>query len=266
MRKVLALVRANWLTRASYRIGMLMSFVGILFTIVPFYFIGNALQPVMADKIRTEGTQFFAFLVVGMMAQFFLNSAASAVPEALASGVSTGTLEALLGTPTRVPTLLAGLTGYQFTWAGMHALFVLVVGMVLGVRVAWGGGLLSVAIIALICLSYVPVGIIAGATMLAFRTQGPLPHLAVLATTLLGGVYYPTTVLPEVVREVSVVLPLTYGLRALRRVLLDGLPLGAVAGDLAILTGMTVVGFALSALLFAKALAYARRTGTLAQY
>ena len=43
--------------------------------------------------------------------------------------------------------------------------------------------------------------------------------------SLLGGVYYSTSVIPEVVRPLASVVPLTYGLRALRRTLLSGEPL-----------------------------------------
>jgi ABC-2 type transport system permease protein len=266
MRKILALLRAGWLTRASYRLGLLLSLGTLLFTIVPMYFIGNALQPVMAGSIRTEGTQYFGFLMLGTFAYFFVTTACFAIPEALQSGVSTGTLEVLLSTPTRVPTLLAGLTGYNFSWAGIQALFVLLVGWLLGAPVAWGQGVLSLAIVVLIVLAHLPIGLIAGAMVLAFRTQGPLPQLALLASGLLGGVYYPTSVVPAIVRDVSVILPLTYGLRALRRVFLDGLPIGAVATDLAILAGMTAVSLAIGTLLFAAALRYARRAGSLAQY
>ncbi|HUE77277.1 MAG TPA: hypothetical protein VMM83_04990, partial [Longimicrobiales bacterium] len=65
---------------------------------------------------------------------------------------------------------------------------------------------------------------------------------------------------------ISNALPLTYGLRAIRGTLLEGMPLHQVLGDVVILAAFAVGLALLSAWLFALALRYARRAGTLAQY
>jgi ABC-2 type transport system permease protein len=85
-------------------------------------------------------------------------------------------------------------------------------------------------------------------------------------SALLGGVYYPTHVIPSWLHEASAVLPLTYGLRALRRTLLDGASLASVASDVTTLAVLGLVLFSAGILVFAWALHYARRAGTLAQY
>ena len=51
MAKVLAMLRAGWLTAVSYRVNMAASVVALLVTLVPVYFVGNALQPFMAGRI-----------------------------------------------------------------------------------------------------------------------------------------------------------------------------------------------------------------------
>jgi ABC-2 type transport system permease protein len=102
--------------------------------------------------------------------------------------------------------------------------------------------------------------------VLAFRTRGPLPQIVMLASTFLGGVYYPTTVIPGWVESISAFLPLTYGLKALRTVLLEGRSLVSVWREVSILLGFTIVTLAASAVAFRAALGYARRVGNLAQY
>ena len=266
MAKVLAMLRAGWLTAVSYRVNMVASVVALLVTLVPVYFVGNALQPFMAGRISTEGAQFFGFLVVGIAAHLFISTGASAPATTLATAVSTGTWEAFLTTPTRLTTLLAGMNAYSLAWTGLKALVVLAAGWLLGAHVVWARALPSAAILLLTVFAHVPFGIAAGALTLAFRTTAGIPEGVVLVSALLGGVYYPTHVIPTWIQHVSAVLPLTYGLRALRRVLLEGLPLSAVLGDVTILAAMTAVLLAGSAVAFAAALRYARRTGTLAQY
>lgn len=266
MREALALVRASWLSAVSYRLSMVFSIAGLAAVVVPVYFVANALQPLLAEAIAGEGGQYFAFVLVGMITLNYLADAVQSLPGAIRGGVNTGTLEALLSTPASLPSLLGGLTAYDFIWTSIRAAIFLLAGWVLGAEYAWDRVLSAVGILLLIVLSYLPFGLLTAAMVLAFRTTGPLPRLVLLLSGLLGGVYYPTTVIPSWLQHVSDAIPLTYGLRALRQVFLEGMPLAAVTMDLAILAAFTAVLLAVSLWAFASALQYARRTGTLAQY
>jgi ABC-type polysaccharide/polyol phosphate export permease len=63
-----------------------------------------------------------------------------------------------------------------------------------------------------------------------------------------------------------VIVPLTYGLRAMRKMLLDHASFASVAPDVGILAGITVVLLAAAAWSYGAAMQYARRAGSLAQY
>ena len=266
MRKVGALVRASWLTAKSYRLNLVFSFGGIAVAFVPLYLAARALQPVAADSISTEGGEYFGFLVLGLVATSMVNFALRALPGAISSGIASGTLEALLATPTRLGTLLTGLVGYPLLLAiSRNVLFVLAMAIA-GTSVVWAGVPVAVAVLALILLAHVPIGLVASALHLVFRTSGPLTSAVLTTSALLGGVYYSTNVIPEVIRPLSALVPLTYGLRALRRSLLSGEPLAVVAPDVGILAAFAIVGLAVGVAAFRWALAYARRAGTLAQY
>jgi ABC-2 type transport system permease protein len=266
MRKVLALVRASWLTALSYRLNMVISVGSLLVTLIPLYFIAHALQPTMGSIIRLEGTEYFGFVLVGTIAYFFVTSAVTAVPGAVTAGIGTGTLEALLSTPTSLPVLLTGMTGYGFIWAAVRAVVILAGGWVLGAHIVWDRSLAATGILALIVVAYLPFGILTAALVLAFRTTGSLPQGILVLSGLLGGVYYPTRVIPAWIQQGSAAMPLTYGLRALRRVLLDGAPLAQVASDLEILVALTGVLLVGSIYALVRALRYARRSGTLTHY
>jgi ABC-2 type transport system permease protein len=87
-----------------------------------------------------------------------------------------------------------------------------------------------------------------------------------MGSGLLGGVYYPTTVIPSWLEHLSVLVPATYALRAARSLLLTGAPVVEVAADLLILVGYTALLLVLTGATFAFALRYARSAGTLSQY
>ena len=137
MHKVLALVRASWLAASSYRLGFVFSFGSLVLSVVPIFFITGALQSTMANVIRGQGGQYFAFLVLGLITLNVVSSTIYALPGGLQTATSTGTLEALLATPTSVTALLAGLSGYEVLLSLVRGLVMLVAAGVLGAHVAW---------------------------------------------------------------------------------------------------------------------------------
>jgi ABC-type multidrug transport system permease subunit len=79
-------------------------------------------------------------------------------------------------------------------------------------------------------------------------------------------VYYSTAVIPSWLQDLSGFVPLTYGLRAVRQLLLTGASIREVTGDVLVLLGMTIVSLSLGCWLFILALRHSQRAGTLAQY
>ena len=266
MRETLALLRAQWLSAMTYRTRMLFSVLSVLVGIVPIFFIAGALQAAVGDALVGEGSQLFAFLVVGTVALLFIASALTILPVAIGSGISTGSWESLLATPARGWALLAGYSAYDLLWNVAKAAALLFTAELLGAQIAWSGMAVSLGILVLIVLAYLPVGVIAAASALAFRSSTPLPRVVLIASVFLGGVYYPTSVIPGWLRELSAWIPLTYGLRALRRTLLEGWTLVQVLPDLEMLLLFDAVLLLLAAAAFSLALRHAKRAGTLAQY
>ncbi len=266
MREIAALVRAQWLVALTYRTRMLFSVLGVLVGIIPVFIISRALQEVAAPSLVGEGSQLFAFLVVGTVGLVFITSALVALPTAIGSGISTGTWESLLATPARVWALLAGLGVYDLLWNLAKAAALIGAATALGAHFEWGGLLLSLGILALILVAYLAIGVMAGALQLAFRSTTPLPRVVLIASVFLGGVYYPTSAIPDGLRVLSEWIPLTYGLRALRRSLLEGWRLSQILPDLEMLLLFDAVLATVAALAFTAALRHARRSGTLSHY
>lgn len=266
MRSFWALVLAGWRTASSYRLRLALSVGSLLVTVVPVYFVAGALQDVMDESIRDQGGEYFAFLIVGMVAFLLLPAAVNTMPTQTSMGVNTGVLEALLGTPAGMASVLLGLAGFNLLWTTVRAGVLLLGGWFLGAALMWSQVGPALVVLVLIVLAYLPIGMLAAASVIAFRTPGPLPPATLALSALLGGVYYPTEVIPSWIQTVSDFVPLTYGLRALRRTLLEGLPLTAVAEDVLMLTAFVAILSALGWLALHAAVRYARRAGTLTQY
>ena len=64
-RAAIALTRASWRTAKSYRVSFVLSFISLMVTIIPVYFVATALQPFMASIIAEEGREYFGFVLLG---------------------------------------------------------------------------------------------------------------------------------------------------------------------------------------------------------
>ena len=266
MRELRAFIRQDFLTQVSYRVHTVSRVTGLIVMMVPVYFIAHALQGTMAESVAGQGGEYFGFLMVGIASQRFLWASVNALPDAVKLGLRTGTLEALFATPARMPGLVSGLMGYGILWGLLEAALLITVGIVLGANFAFAGSLAGVGVVLLVVLAYVPFALIAAAALLAVRTTGPILNVVIGGSVFLGGVYYPVEVIPSWIEGVSSLFPLTYGLRALRRLILEGMPVQAIAGDVATLFLFVIVLGAIGTSVFASSLKYARRTGSLSQY
>jgi ABC-2 type transport system permease protein len=268
MREALALLQASWRTQRSYRVSMVLSILSLGITVLPVYFVSKALQPYVASSIVNQGGNYFGFLVIGFIAIIFVSTSVNSIPDAVGTGIGTGTLEALLSTRASIPSILAGMVGYGFVWAGLKSVLFLALAMLLGLHLSIAASFSGIFILVLIVLAHIPFALIAASLVLAFRTNGQIPSIVMIASGLLGGAYWSMNakVIPSWVQAIANWVPVAPGLRALRQTLLNGAPLSTVMPDVLLLVGFAVILNAIGFLAFLEALRYARRTGTLAQY
>ena len=266
MRSALALIRANFLTAASYRLAWIMSIAGLAFQIVPTYYVGKTLDPYLGAAIKGEGSDYFGFLVMGTVAYLLLAAAVDALPRALERGINTGTLELIFSTPSSVPSLLVGLTGYELLWATARCFIVLGAAAAFGFHAHWVRFGEAAVILAMIVATYFGAGMVAGAMIIAYRRTGQLQTAVIVGSAMIGGVLYPTKLVPQWASRFSDLVPMTYGIRAVRRITIDDWPLRAVLPDVGRLSIFCVAFLAVGSLAMTHALRRARAEGTLSQY
>ena len=276
MRSALALIRVSFLTAASYRFAMFVSVASLALQVVPTYFIGRTLDPFMAPAIKGEGGDFFGFLVVGTIAYLLLAASVDALPRALERGIATGTLELIFSTPSSTGSLLVGLTGYELLWTVARCFVVLAAAAAFGFHAYWSRIPEAAAILALVVATYFGIGLIAGAMIVAFRRTGALQTVVIVGSAMFGGVTYPPSLVTQAVSRYSnapdwigrlvEIVPLTYGLRAVRRITIDDAPLRAVLPDVGKLALFCFAFLSVGSLAMSHALRRARAEGTLSQY
>ncbi|MEO6446629.1 MAG: ABC transporter permease [Gemmatimonadaceae bacterium] len=266
VRAVVALTRATLLTSASYRVRFVQSLVTSFLTVIPVFFVARALQPMMGPTIQTEGRDFFAFLVIGFVVMSLVVICVDSLPSQVSGDINNGFFEALLGAPAGTPAVLVGLVAFPALFTLLRGSLMVALAALLGMQLSLGRSPEILLILALLVIAHFGVGLIATGLMVAFRTTLSIPQLVITASGFLGGVYWPTSVIPSWVYKVSELVPLTYGLRALRQAALHDKSLAQIGDDVLTLAAFAGFLIAVGILVMTASLAYARRRGTLSQY
>ena len=267
LRKAWAFIRRDVQTQISYRLATLLRVLGIFFSVAAFFFVARVFGTAASPYLAEYGGNYFAFVLVGIAFAAYQSVGLYAFSQAIRSGQTEGTLEAMLATPTRLEMILGASALWSFVQASFQVLGYLLVGVLLfgaPLERANIGTALMVLLVALVAFS--GLGILSASVILVTKRGDPINLLFASLTTLLSGVYYPVDVLPAWLRTLSNLLPLTHALQGMRLALLEGAGLIQVAPDLAMLGLFAVVVVPGGILAFRWALRKARADGSLTQY
>ena len=265
VRQAAAFLRRDLLLQSSYRSAFVLNIVGIFFTVAIFYYLGQVFRTHLSDRIREP--DYFSFVLVGIAFYNYLGTALNSFSGSLRQAQLTGTLEPVLATPVGIPTLLLGSALYHFLYTSLTALaYLAIAALFFGLDLSRANGGAVLVTLLLTILAFSALGILSAAFTLVWKRGDPLAFLLGSASALLGGVYFPATVLPAWLQSIAAWIPLTYALSAMRQSLIGGTPLRGVAPDLWKLALFAAVLIPLSVAAFSAALARARRDGSLAQY
>ncbi|MBP7693381.1 MAG: ABC transporter permease [Anaerolineales bacterium] len=259
--RLFALTRRGFLQAASYRLSFFGNYLGAALVLV-FYrvladFLGRA-QP---------GEDYFTFLLIGgVLARFFSLSLKQFARE-LEHELAAGTLEPLLVTATPPALALLG----PALWTLVEGLLIAAAQLAAGAlflgadfsRADWPAAL---GLGALTFTALAGWGLLSAAFVLVFKRSDPLSWLADVTLYMFAGVYFPISALPELLRPLAYLLPLSHGLEGLRLALLHGQSFAALGRYALILAGFSVALGPLGVWAIHAALRQVRRTGSLGHY
>lgn len=267
LRVPLAFLNRDLRLALSYRFSLALQLGGILFSVLMFFFIARVFGPAASPYLQPYGGDYFSFVLVGIAFSGYLGVALSSFSDSIRQGQMMGTLEAMLVTPTSVPTILLSSSLWSFAFTSLRIIVYLAAGWLLfGVDLSQANWPAAVLVQVLTIIAFSGLGIISASFIMVFKQGNPIDLIVGVASSLLGGVYYPTTVLPNWLQPFSALLPITYSLRAMRLAVLQGATFATLAPDLLALAAFSAVLLPISLVAFRLGLRKARRDGTLTQF
>jgi ABC-2 type transport system permease protein len=256
--KLRAFIKRDLTTDLSYKLSFALEAAHVGIAVAAFYFFSQLL-----GSTRPQGYASFPFILVGMTVNAYMTTCLICFSQTIRGSQMAGTLKTILATPTSPTAFLVCSSTYPFIRASLDAAAYTIVGMLFGLSVSHVNALTAALVLVLSLLAFSSVGILSASFVLVFKRGDPLLWLFASGSWLLGGVLYPTDLLPPVLRHVATWLPITHAVNGMRAALLTGASPLAISRELVGLALFALVGVPLSLLVFRMGIEHAKRIGTL---
>jgi ABC-2 type transport system permease protein len=259
----LAVVKRDLKIMLSYRLRFVAILLSVFFSLTLFYYLSRL---VTVGQFRSPD-DYYAFAVIGLIILQVVTAVLHTPPTTLRQELVAGTFERIVLSP-------FGATGGVFAMLVFPFCFTLVIGFVMllfaslifGVPVEWPTVPLVVPVAALAALAFAPFGLVLLAVVLVVKQALGGATWVVALISLIAGLYFPVTLLPDWIEWASDVQPFTPAVELMRHLLV-----GTELSDPAWVELLKLVGFAVALLppsvwLVSVAIRTARRRGTIIEY
>jgi len=249
---------------STYRAPVVFELIEALFGAALFYYAAHFVDSPQLRAALPQGSTYFAYSLVGFIFFDYLYASLDAFDRSIEEARDSGTLEPLLVTQVSLPVILVGSAIYPF----------LVTTLRIAVYLAWGVILFHfpvsaanwpAALVVLLAtlLAFSGLGIFSAAYLLIFKRGNPAKWFFVGISSLVGGMLFPVSILPDWLQFVAHLNPVTYSLDAMRAALLAGARLRQIAPAVAMLLLFALILLPASIWSFSWALRRTKITGTL---
>jgi ABC-2 type transport system permease protein len=265
--KPFAFLTRDFKIAVSYRLQFIIQGFGVFLTTCSFFLVSKMFSGQEISFLKPYGGDYFSFVLIGIALTDYLTISTNSFASEIRSAQIVGTLESLLVTPTSLNTILFS----SFTYSLLSTSFRMVLYFLLGVFI-FGIKLQNVDLFLLALtffltlLPFLGLGLLSAAFIIVFKQGSPIPMLMAMSSGLLSGVLYPVTVLPSWLKPLSVMLPITHGLEAMRQVLLQGALLVDISDRLFSLSIFSIILLSVGIYSIHKALTIAKQEGSLLHY
>jgi ABC-2 type transport system permease protein len=268
LRRIWAFVARDWRLELSYRMQFFLRVLSILIVVTTLFFISKIFTG-FADPRFSQWRDPLAAWLTGLAVLNYFMTGFSSLANAIRQEQVQGTLESVLMTPISVPTVIVASSAWDFVQATFFSSLYLIFGWLFFNVHYQGNFLLALAFLLLTTFVLSCLGILSASFAMVFKRGDPFGIFLGAGSALFSGVFFPTQLIGEYagrVAGISRILPPTYGLDGIRRVLIEGQGFTQVREPLVTLLLFLAVLLPLSLWIFGRAIRRAKREGSLIQY
>ena len=268
-RRIWAFIVRDWRLTLSYRMQFFLRVLSILIVVTTLFFISKIFTGFTDPRFGQWRDPLAAWLTGLAVLNYFMTGFSS-LANAIRQEQVQGTLESVLMTPISVPTVIVASSAWDFVEATFFSLLYLVFGWLFFNVHYRGSTLLALAFLVLTTLVLASLGILSASFAMVFKRGDPFGIFLGTGSALFSGVFFPTQLINQYagsgVANISRILPPTYGLDGIRRVLIEGQGFSEVRDPFFTLVLFLAALLPFSLWVFNRAVRRAKREGSLIQY
>lgn len=244
-----------------------MDLASVFFNAATFYFVAKLIGTAAAPHLESYGGEYFPFVLIGIAFSTYQTIGLTSFSQNLRQEQYMGTIESVLVTPVRISTFLTGSALWDFAYATFEVLFYFILGfLAFGLTLPKANPGPALVSVVLTLTTFMGLGILAAAFILKYKKGNPITWIIATSSELLGGVFFPITILPDWMKAISEWVPMTHALQALRLSLLSNASFADIARHLYFLGGFTLVIWPMGIIAFSLALQKSKEDGSLGHY
>jgi ABC-2 type transport system permease protein len=246
----------------SYRMRFLSQAMSMLFSLTLFYFVSRLVHV----RGFASPNDYYAFVVVGLSLLGVIYSCFT-TPALVRQELVAGTLERVVLSPFGAVRGIIAMTLFPLAYAVLLAATSLTLAcVVFGVALHWPTVPLSIPMMALTLIAFLPFGLLFAALTIVVKQENVGTSWVVATLALIGGLYFPISLLPGWLQVAGKLQPFTPATSVLRHVLVNS-PLGEPIGiSLLKLSVFAAVLLPTSILALSAAVRSGQRRATIIEY
>jgi len=250
----------EWSTRSSF----LFQLLNVGLTVAAYTFLARLVEKETLSRwVPAEGG-YFPFVLIGMATNGAMITALTGLSRSLQFQKSSGVFKTVFFSQTRPESVLLLSSIYPMVRSQLDLFLYLIVGWFFGGVSIGGANLPGAAVVSCISIiAFGSIGLWGAAFTVLFRFGNPLLWVITSSSWLLGGVLYPTPLLPVSLRWLAQLFPLTHALQGMRATLLYGVSLKDLLLPVSLIGAFIIVAAPLGVVVFNIGLKKARMRGTL---
>lgn len=219
--------------------------------------VGLALSIISPIQAKLEGIipgnpNYFEFVAPGIMAMIVMTAVLTGLAASISREKEQGTLDGILISPISRLAIILGKALAQSIRGLIQGMIVLLLAFFLFGVTIHGNILLIILLLLLGIFSFVGLGILVSAIATEQETATQLLFMFQFPMLFLSGVFFPIQMMPNIMQKIAHVIPLTYAITALRKVMVLGAGVGAVKNELLILLIFGIITLAIAVPTFKK--------------
>lgn len=215
-RKARAFLKKDFINQSSYRLSFVLNILSI-FLSVYIFFIFSKLFEGTNSYLEEYGNDYFFFLIIGIAVSDLALRISSIVNTEVRNYQLTGLFEEIINLRDSITSILLFSLIYPIFYSIIRLIIYLVAAVLFfDLTLSYANfGFITIALM-LVIFSFIGISLISGAYAIAFKKGNPLSAINQISVMVLGGVFFPTTILPAWLSTLSQFIPITHALEVIR--------------------------------------------------